>query len=77
MNEDIKAELQKYIADVKTLNSQLQELDKQKGNILQVGTRIEGVIAYLRSKLSPAELAEIDGVAPAAPAVEDKETAAA
>jgi hypothetical protein len=73
LKDEIKAELQKYINDVKSLNAQLQELEAQKSRILQVGTRIEGVIAYLRSKLTAEELAIIDSfnsqpAAPAAPA---------
>lgn len=83
--EDIKNELNKYIADIKALNKQLEDLDAQnqkiaaqKSEILKVGTRIEGIVAFLRTKLSPAELAEIDGTpAPAAEAAKPEPAAAA
>lgn len=65
-NTEVKDELKKYISEVKLLNGQLQELEERKGQILKVGTRIEGVIAYLRGKLSEEELAEIDNPNPAA-----------
>ncbi len=82
---DIKADLLKYIGDIKTLNKQLedieaqgQKLSAQKSEILKVGTRIEGIVAFLRGKLSPAELAEIDGTpAPAAEAAKPEPAAAA
>jgi hypothetical protein len=68
-NDEIKAELRKYVADVGSLNAQLRQLEAQKAEVLKVGTRIEGVIAFLRGKLGPQDLAEIDGTAkPAAPA---------
>lgn len=46
MNED----LQKYEAELISLNKQLTELDERKTNILRQGYRIEGIVAYIRAK---------------------------
>ena len=53
--ESIKKELADYQGKIGQLNKQLEDLESQKQNILRVGTRLEGIVAYLTAKLKELE----------------------
>lgn len=56
MNTDsIKKELSDYQGKIADLNKQLQDLEAQKQNVLRVGTRLEGIVAYLTAKIKEIE----------------------
>jgi molybdenum cofactor biosynthesis enzyme MoaA len=62
MIEKLKSDLVKYRSELEGLNIKLDSLEKQKQSIIQVGTRIEGVIAYLSKAIEdyPAEAPKPD-----------------
>jgi predicted nucleotide-binding protein (sugar kinase/HSP70/actin superfamily) len=49
MNET-KSDLAKYENELAEVNKRLTEIDNQRNNIVRVGVRIEGIIAYLKNK---------------------------
>ena len=57
--ENMKAEMAKYRSELENLNSRLVGLEEQKQQIIKVGTRLEGVVSYLKKKIeeetAPAE----------------------
>lgn len=51
----MKEDLAKYRAELEGLNSRLEKLEAEKQQIIKVGTRLEGVVAYLRQAIDAAE----------------------
>ena len=56
MYEKLKEDLAKYRADLEGLGAKLASLEEQKMQILKVGTRLEGVVAYLKKITEEEEL---------------------
>lgn len=54
-SENMKAELEKYRKELEGLNAKLAQMEEQKQQILKVGTRLEGVVAYLKKKIAEEE----------------------
>lgn len=55
MIEKLKEDLAKYRAELEGLNTKLGALEDQKQQIIKVGTRIEGVVAYLKKTIEDME----------------------
>ncbi len=55
MRAQLEEDLQKYSNQIESLNKELSILEEKKREIVRVGTRLEGVVAYLRQKLSELE----------------------
>lgn len=62
--EDPKSEIAKYQAELTDINKQLAQLDDKKNQLIRIGVRIEGILAYLQQKEQAlaAELAKAAGV---------------
>jgi len=68
-----REDISKYERELGEINKQLTELEDRKSKLIRVGVRIEGALAYMRSKEQEqlaAEAADKAGkaAAPAAPA---------
>ena len=50
--ERLEADKKKYESELVDLQKQIEGLDARKAEIVKVGTRIEGVLAYIRMRLS-------------------------
>ena len=48
----LEADLEAYSAQIEALNKELAGLEDRKKEILKVGTRLEGVIAYLNKTIT-------------------------
>lgn len=74
MNE-VKKEIAKYESELEQVNKKLTEIDNSRGQVVRVGVRLEGIIAYLRNKEQEL-LAELKkDLTPSAPASAPAETA--
>lgn len=51
MMEKLEADLKTYISQIEDLNKELTNLEEKKKEILRVGTRLEGVVAYIRKTI--------------------------
>lgn len=50
VKSETRLDIEKYERELKEVNKKLEELDGQRGQVVRVGVRIEGIIAYLRNK---------------------------
>ena len=48
MIEKLQADLKLYMGQIEDLNKELGIIEEKKKEIIRVGTRLEGVVAYLR-----------------------------
>ena len=48
----VEAELKKYETEIDAVNKRLAEIDEARTNVLRHGMRIEGIVAYLKSKIT-------------------------
>jgi prefoldin subunit 5 len=49
---ELKEDIKKYEEELVRLQKQVEELDKRKAEIMRVGVRIEGAMAYIKAKLN-------------------------
>lgn len=49
---DLESDAKKYESDLEIIRNQLSELDKNRADLIRIGTRIEGALAYIKLKLS-------------------------
>ena len=50
----LQLDIEKYQAELMGIQKQLNELEAKKEELFRVGTRIEGVIAYIKLKMKEA-----------------------
>jgi len=50
--EDIKKEIEKYQNDLSSIQDEINKLETRKQELLRMGYRLEGIIAYLNQKIS-------------------------
>lgn len=60
-------DLKKYEAEIASVNKKLAEIDNQRNQLITHGRRIEGIVAYLREALAPAEAKSAEDAVPAEP----------
>ena len=49
---DIKSEIEKYQKDLISIQEEVNKLENRKQELLRVGYRLEGIIAYLNQKIN-------------------------
>jgi prefoldin subunit 5 len=64
MIEKLEADLKLYTEQIETLNKELVTIEDKRKEILRVGTRLEGVIAYIRKAIEEEKAKQV-GVTPA------------
>lgn len=55
MIEKLKSDLETYTAELEKLNKQLNSVEESRRAIIKTGTRLEGVVAYLKQTIRNAE----------------------
>ena len=51
---DLKEDLGKFEKDLESINKKLESLEAEKRELYKIGLRLEGAIAYIRSKQAQA-----------------------
>jgi len=47
-----QSELEKYQREISAVQKQLDDLDAKKTEMLRIGYRLEGVVAYIKTKMA-------------------------
>jgi prefoldin subunit 5 len=50
--EEIKKDIEKYQKDLASIQDEINKLEARKQDLLRMGYRLEGIIAYLNQKIS-------------------------
>ncbi len=50
--EEIKKDIEKYQRDLSSIQDEINKLEARKQDLLRMGYRLEGIIAYLNQKIS-------------------------
>jgi t-SNARE complex subunit (syntaxin) len=50
--EEIKKDIEKYQKDLAAIQDEINKLEARKQDLLRMGYRLEGIIAYLNQKIS-------------------------